>query len=1007
MVCPGFSFSPQCNVTELTFPWAAPASHFLKFERNAHKLAYVCERIPTGDAHSSPKPTFRMTDSVFKSRMGRRIAITLVIATVIPVLVLAFMAARSTAQTAASHAERRLVGVSQAYARSLRSRLGAAETIAQSLTARDVGYDGSLLKQQIINSRAFKTAVVADQDGLLASGDSALRPTPEQMLALEAGRTVVMRAVIQGQQPTLYLVRGVSAGGFSRLAYLEVAPDWIWKDLSTLQGNATPVAVVDADGAVLQSTVPLLEETGIMVGEHIKRTSRSNAASHAMSWQGSGEEWMGVLTHLPLVDERITTVPWAVVALERRTSFLARSGPVWNLLPYALGCAVLLGLVAAAYLTRRHLPVLKALEDGLLGLASRQFERLHVDAVDEPRAVVRAFNTCVGSLEERFRAMETLADIDQLLLGPAELEQILESILDHVQTITRCHTVSITLLDMDARGRGRIYLAANGLSGLPVSRVELDDDMLAILATETKGITVARCEERRHSFLKPMNEIGSEFFWVWPVMPGDRLEAILAVGYREAPLLDPHVAQCGSEFAHRLAMALSKTARDERLHRQAHYDPLTALPNRLLFLDRLNQELASATAGLSRGALLYIDLDHFKRVNDSVGHPAGDQLLTIVAQRLRSCVKDGDTVARLGGDEFTVILRNVADPDAARSVAERIIESLQLPVNIGGRDQYVCASIGITLFPDDGMTIEELMRNADTAMYRAKDLGRGRVQFFDLNMAVKPSAPTETGLHRALRRREFSLFYQPQFSVADGSLSGLEALLRWQTPRDGVRFPGEFVPAAEESGLIVDIGGWVLETACAQLAEWRDQNIAPPRLALNVSAQQLKHPDFPKVVRRALEKYNLEPQLLELELTESVFADESAGAALVRLAQLGVHLALDDFGTGYSSLSYLRQYPIGTVKIDRTFLEEVPQNPSAATLVETIIVMAHALGKRVVAEGIEVPEQLEFLRERRCDFAQGYYLARPLAATAVTELLQARTMATTAVTGSGEIREVG
>jgi EAL domain-containing protein (putative c-di-GMP-specific phosphodiesterase class I) len=326
-------------------------------------------------------------------------------------------------------------------------------------------------------------------------------------------------------------------------------------------------------------------------------------------------------------------------------------------------------------------------------------------------------------------------------------------------------------------------------------------------------------------------------------------------------------------------------------------------------------------------------------------------------------------------------------------------------VNIGGRDQYVCASIGITLFPDDGMSIEELMRNADTAMYRAKDLGRGRAMFFDLNMTTKPPAPTESGLHRALRRREFSLFYQPQFSVANGSLTGLEALLRWQTPRDGVRFPGEFVPAAEESGLIVDIGGWVLETACAQLAEWRDQGIAPPRLALNVSAQQLKHSEFPKAVRRALDKYNLAPELLELELTESVFADEVAGAALVRLSQIGVHLALDDFGTGYSSLNYLRQYPIGTVKIDRSFLEEVPHNPASATLVETIVVMAHALGKRVVAEGIEGAEQLEFLRERGCDIAQGFYLARPLAAAAVTELLQARTI--TVVPAHSQIREVG
>jgi diguanylate cyclase (GGDEF)-like protein len=663
-----------------------------------------------------------------------------------------------------------------------------------------------------------------------------------------------------------------------------------------------------------------------------------------------------------------------------------------------LTLTLLLGLVgaalASAYLARCYGPALQALATGLSALRARQFSPLDVPAIDETRLLIQAFNSSAASLDEQFRALDTLAQIDQLLLRSVDLEHVLDAIMSRVQALTHCQSVGITLRDADAPGRGRVFLAAQGLTDLPVSRIALDDDMLQALAGQTSGLTVVRCEESRHSFLKPLADTGAVFFWVWPVIVAERLEAILAVGYREVPVADPVVAHYGGLFAERLAVALSKSARDEHLYRQAHYDPLTALPNRLLFRDRLAQELANAVAGLSRGALLYIDLDHFKRVNDSVGHTAGDQLLTIVAQRLRSCIKDGDTVARLGGDEFTVILRNVAEPDAASSVAQRIIESLQLPVNIAGRDCYVCASIGITLFPDDATMIEDLMRNADTAMYRAKDLGRSRMTFFDPNMTTKPAKPTDTGLQNALRGREFSLFYQPQFGVSGGELVGVEALLRWQTPRDGMRYPGEFVLAAEESGLIVDIGGWVLDAACAQLASWRERGIAPPRLALNVSAQQLKHTEFPKLVRRTLEKYDLPPSLLELELTESVLADAATGAALTRLAQLGVHLALDDFGTGYSSLSYLRQYPIDTVKIDRTFLDEVPQNPASATLVETIIVMAHALGKRVIAEGIETNEQLIFLRERRCDAAQGFYLARPLAAAAITELLQARTLVT-------------
>jgi len=921
----------------------------------------------------------------------------------LPVLLFAILSARATSEADEAYLERRLTGVSQAYARSLRSRLGAADTVVQNLTARDVGYDGSFLRQQIVNSRAFKSAVVVDPDGGAMAGAPGLKPTATQLVSLRAGQTVVLRAELEGQAPSVFLARAVTAGGFQRLAYFEIAPDWLWKDLGILP---TSIAVVDADGLVVQSTIPLMPETGRMFAHEIRAAAENSrrSASQALAWQGAGEAWHGVLTHLSLLDERVITVPWAVVALDRETAFFARSASIWALLPTVAIAALLLAWLAASWISRRHVPALQALESGLRSLAERRYERLTIPAADEAQDTVRTFNTTVERIEEQFHALETLGEIDQLLLGSPELEQMLESILERVQKVTRCHSVGITLRDADAPGRGRIYMAANGLTGLPVSRVELDGDMVETLATEKQGLTITRCEEYRHSFLRPLSEIGSEFFWVWPVMPGEKVEAILAVGYREAPGTDPLVAACGGQFAHRLAIALSKTARDERLHRQAHYDPLTSLPNRLLFLDRLAQEIATVSAGLGRGALLYIDLDHFKRVNDTVGHAAGDQLLTIVAQRLRSCVKDGDTVARLGGDEFTVILRNVADPDAARSIADRIIESLQLPVNIGGKDHYVAASIGITLFPDDGHTIEELMRNADTAMYRAKELGRGRAMFFDLNMTGKPSAPTETGLHRALRRREFSLFYQPQFSVSDGSLAGLEALLRWQTPRDGVRYPAEFVPAAEESGLIVDIGGWVLDTACAQLAQWREQGIAPPRLALNVSAQQLKHSEFPKAVRRALDKHNIPPQLLELELTESVFADEAAGEALVRLSQIGVHLALDDFGTGYSSLNYLRQYPIGTVKIDRAFLEEVPQNPQSATLVETIVVMSHALGKRVVAEGIEVVEQLEFLKERHCDVAQGFYLARPLATTAVTELLQARSLAGQP---PGEAREVG
>src|SRR3569833_834891 len=941
--------------------------------------------------------------TAFTSRMGRRIAWVVALCAAAPVVLFAYAAARETNSAGAEVDERRLTGVSSLYADVIRSRIGVAETIVEAFTFGDIGPDSSQLRHQLTSSRAFKSVVVVNRYGVLADGETTLRPSPAQSLALEAGQTVLMPVTLDGQLTATFMVRLANSAGTPKLAYFEMAPDWLWKDLKELP--TTSIVVVDADGKVLHSPRPVAHDSTHMFAEHITLLGERGGSLDTLSWQDNGIEMHGVLNHVPLVNERFTTFPWGVVSYTRVVPFFTRSMGIWAILPYALGLLVVCGSICARYLARGYLASLSELRVGLPGLQARRFEPLPAMGVDEPRELIATFNRSAASLQEQFQALETLGEIDKKHLGSAELEQVLEGILARVQTVTRCHCVGITLRDADAPGRGRVYLAGTNLTDLTVARVELDEDMLTTLNAESRGLTVARCEETRHSFLKPLKDIGAEFFRVWPVSVADRVEAILAVGYLEAPVADSCPATSGTQFAERLAVALSKSARDERLYRQAHYDPLTALPNRILFRDRLAQELANSTAGLSRGALLYIDLDHFKRVNDSVGHNAGDQLLTIVAQRLRSCTKDGDTVARLGGDEFTVILRNVAAPDSARTVGERIIETLQLPVNIGGRDHFVCASIGITLFPDDGSVIDDLMRNADTAMYRAKDVGRGCTKNKDPHMNTRATVPTETGLHRALRRREFSLFYQPQFNVSNGALAGVEALLRWQTARDGMRQPSEFVPAAEESGLIIDIGGWVLDAACAQLASWRDQNIAPPRLALNVSAQQLKHAEFPKLVRRALDLYGLEPALLELELTENKKTKDTTNTTQKRLHQLGVHLALDDFGTGYSSLSYLRHYPIGTVKVDRTFLEEVPQNPASATLVETIIVMAHALGKRVVAEGIETTEQLDFLRERRCDIAQGFYLARPLSSQVITELLQARTQ--TGDDQFGDVREAG
>ena len=750
------------------------------------------------------------------------------------------------------------------------------------------------------------------------------------------------------------------------------------------------MVVLDGAGNTRFSNTPVPDELLQVFVKRVPLAVDAPSGTTILAWYASGREWRGAMTWLPPRDASNLLTATVIVVFAPERSF-GTAAP--ELAPRALGLLlliVIIGFAVATMIGERYLPPLRALQRGLERLRERRFESLARGTVPELEPLERAFNQTSLSLSRDWRGFEVLGEVDRALLAASEIDRALDTVLPKFRELTRSQCVGVILLDPTAHSHGRMFMAAHGASELPVQRVNFDPAMIATVREAPEGLTIARIEESRHSFLISMRDVGAEFFWLWPVVDDERLAAMLIVGYHGEPARDPAVADYGAAFAERLRAALSNSARDERLYRQAHYDPLTQLPNRALFRDRLAQELAAAATGLTRGALMYVDLDHFKRVNDTLGHSAGDQLLSVVAHRLKACTKEGDTVARLGGDEFTVLLRNVGDADTARQIADRVIGSLALPVNLGGRDYQMRASVGVTLFPDDGVDLEEVIRQADLAMYRAKSQGRGRAIFFARDMVQRRASFTDSGLHRALRRREFALFYQPQFSLADGRLCGVEALLRWHTRYDGIKLPGEFIPAAEHSGLITDIGGFVLDSACAQYAEWQGNNIAPRVFSVNVSVQQLKDQGFVGRVQKALAQHGINPACLELELVESVLADSEVEEPLRAIAALGVKLALDDFGTGYSSLNYLRRYPVHTVKLDRSFLDEVPQNDSAGALVESVITMAHTLGKRVTAEGVESAAQLEFLRSRGCESAQGFYHARPMSAAALTEILESR-----------------
>ena len=434
---------------------------------------------------------------------------------------------------------------------------------------------------------------------------------------------------------------------------------------------------------------------------------------------------------------------------------------------------------------------------------------------------------------------------------------------------------------------------------------------------------------------------------------------------------------------------------EARLLHDAFHDTLTGLPNRALFLDRLKQAALRAGRNRKRFAVLFLDLDHFKYVNDSLGHLAGDRLLSDIVHRILGCVRSNDTVARLGGDEFTILLEDVPDASEAVRFAERIQRALGEPFHMKEGEIFMSASIGIAMGSSGLEKPEDLLRDADTAMYRAKSLGRARHQVFDREMHVNAVTrlQTETDLRKAVENEEFLVYYQPVVSLQRGELSGFEALVRWRHPQRGIVAPGEFVPLAEETGLIVPIGFHVLREACRQMHEWhtRFPEMSHVAISVNVSGRQFSRSDLTGRVRDILRDTGLNPRALKLEITETVIMEnaESIVDTLQELKGLGVRLSIDDFGTGYSSLGYLHRFPVDTLKIDRSFVKDMPASRDHLAIVSTIVALAHNLGINVIAEGPESREEVDGLRSLGCEYAQGYYFARPMDAKAAERYMAA------------------
>ena len=758
---------------------------------------------------------------------------------------------------------------------------------------------------------------------------------------------------------------------------VKINPDYLW-DTDSKSHSALNICVVNEGGAIFYCSKNIPNTITL------NNTQRTSENKKIERWTSNDGDYISASKVL-FLKSKFNSTNWKVIITQLEKDVLLPAATFNKLFPLVIILTLLVVLLLSMTQIQRILIPLKKLISGTRRVANRDFnEKVEVQSNDEFFDLAQSFNAMSERLKRQFATFTILSNIDKLILSDTRGEDIYLTVLKHMQDVAPCDIASITVLEHDAPRWGKTYLSEQNFSTENNNRrIQLSDDDITTLHSPTSFNDMLQQADNQH-FLAPIKEFGAQHVCVFPVTVHEEISAIISLGFVSKITLNDEDIQQVRNIADRIAVALSAVAREKELYHQSHYDSLTNLPNRQLIGIRLEQEIKHCLRKDSSMAILFLDLDHFKRVNDTLGHSIGDTLLQEVAMRLKNCVRETDTVARLGGDEFTIMLTGSLDNRDISEIADNIITTLEKPFTIKAHEIFIGTSIGISVYPNDGITGTELFKNADTAMYRVKEQGRGKHLFFEEKMNIEEveRANIERDMRYALERNEFTLHYQPIINIKTSNIVGAEALIRWHHPVRGLIPSSTFISVAEETGIIEKIGDWVLHTACKQISLWEDNNVVINRMAVNVSSRQFIQNNFEERVSSILEETNIEANKLELEITETLLMDERIDSmkTLENLSNKNIHLSIDDFGTGFSSLSYLKRFPVNTLKIDRSFMQDVPTDDDAKSIVKSIITLAHTLNLSVIAEGIESKEQLAILYENNCDYAQGFYFSKPLSA---------------------------
>ena len=913
-----------------------------------------------------------MLSAYLQSRVARRLFVLFLLAALVPVALLGLVTYNQVKHHLIDLSQQQLRQESKTFGMSLIGRL---QVLREALRRHAA---------EAVDSGRVDPAGHDGFSGFVRVDEQDLRLTDAQQRQLMLGE-VVLLAENPGHYSMLLRLTGPHS-----LLQGHVQPATLWSDASIV----TPYCVLDATGEV-QYCSP--EISGFQIRLPAARSSNSGV----FIWQSPQETYLAAYWHAllqaPFANQGLT-----VVTLHARTEILAELTHFRMMFPAVLALA----LAAAAWLSlgqiRRQMQPLHTLTVGAHRLAQGDFDvAVDIQSQDEFGDLARAFKRMSLRLKQKFHLLEALGELDRAILSASEMEYVVQTVLEHAPLTVNCDFI-IVLQTKNDPVQGEGWLSYRIIDGPPQTlkaNVTLDATTLTHLTSDQPWLEL-ESNNPAAGFLHPLFESGLAAAWLFPAAVDSHLSTVFILGYRERAAETQEMLQVGRSIADRLTVAGSNIAWEEKLYHNAHYDALTDLPNRVLLRDRVEQAINRAKRDGRAVAVMLLDLDRFKEVNDTMGHSSGDELLARVADKLSGLLRESDTIARLGGDEFVILLTDLErgnEATAASSMAEKLLKTLTKPVTLDEQTVNIGASIGIALYPDNSQTYEDLLKGADAAMYESKRIQRGGYRFYstDINRRAKERFHLVQELRLALERNEFLLYYQPKVEVGSGRIVSAEALIRWQSPTRGLLPPGLFIGMIDEIGLSHQLGEWVLRTACAQLAAWDRLGLPAITLSVNVLPSELLQSDYVDRVLEIITSSGLKPERIELEILEETAVDssEETKAKLFQLSTQGVKIALDDFGTGYSSLIYLTRIPANILKLDRGFICELATSPRQLSIVAGIITLARHLDMKTVAEGVETGAQRDILEVLECDLIQGYLYSPPLPAKDFSQLLQQRRVA--------------